>query len=189
VFALSRPLDRIRFVLGVTVANSALLLASLLSFAFLPSGAGHIAVLVIMAALIWWWFSLHARRFVAAGRGLFWPAAMALVGFGSFALSYTLIAALWSVPEVQIEAFRTGGSDYTKHVETSAALIGMGRLFAGWVGAAGAIVFAGFLAVVMGFVALASGFVSLAALLMSSGGPVTLLRKDLFREIPRMMKR
>jgi hypothetical protein len=65
----------------------------------------------------------------------------------------------------------------------------MGRLVAGWVGAAGAIVLAGFLAVVMGFVALASGFVSLAALLISSGSPVSVPRKDLFREIPRMMKR
>jgi hypothetical protein len=189
MFALSRPLDRIRFVLGVAVANSAILLVGLASFAFLPIGAGHIAVFVIMAALIWWWFSLHARRFTGAGRGLFWPAAMAIAGFATFALSYTLIAALWSVPEVQQEAFRTGGSDYTKHIETSAALLGLGRWFAGWVGTAGAILFAGFLAVVMGFVALMTGFVSFAALLMSSGGKQMLPGRDLFREIPRMMKR
>jgi hypothetical protein len=189
MFALARPLDRIRFVLGVTVANSAILLASLLSFVFLPSGAGHIAVLVVMAALIWWWFSLHARRFAGAGRGLFWPGAMAFTGFASFALSYGIIAALWSVPEVQQEAFRTGGTDYTRHVETSAALIGLGRFVAGWVGAAGAVIIAGFLAVVMGVFALSSGFVSLAALLMTSGGHAVPARKDLFREIPRMLKR
>jgi hypothetical protein len=187
--ALSRPLDRIRFVLGVAVANSAMLLTSLLSFAFLPSGAGHIAVLVIMAALIWWWFSLHARRFVGAGRGLFWPGSMALIGFATFALSYTIIAALWSVPEVQQEAFRTGGNDYTKHIETSAALLGLGRWVAGWVGAAGAILLAGFLAMVMGLVALTAGFVTLAGLLMSSARVAVLPKRDLFREIPRMLKR
>jgi hypothetical protein len=187
--ALSRPLDRFRFVLGVAVANSAILFVSLLSFAFLPSGAGHIAVLVVMAALIWWWFSLHARRFSGAGRGVFWPATFALIGFGAFAVSYTIIAALWSVPEVQQEAFRTGGSDYTRHVETSAAIIGLGRWFAGFVGAAGAILLAGFLATVMGLVALLTGFVSLAALLMSSSSAPQFAKKDLFREIPRMLKR
>lgn len=189
MFALSRPLDRVRFVLGVAVANSAILLASLTSFAFLPSGSGHIAVLILMGALIWWWFSLHARRFVGAGRGTFWPAATALIGFGVFALCYTIIAALWSVPEVQQEAFRTGGSDYTRHVETNAAIIGLGRWFAAWVGAAGAILLSGFLAVVMGVVALATGFVSLAGLLMGSGARTALPRPDLIRDIPRMFKR
>lgn len=189
MFALNRPLDRIPFVLGVTVANSAILFVSLAAFAFLPSGAGHIAVMVIMSALMWWWFSLHARRFGGAGRGLFWPSAMALIGFGVFALSYTTIAALWSVPEVQQEAFRTGGSDYTKHVETSAALVGLGRWFAGWVGAAGAVLIAGFLATVMGLVAFATSFVSLAAILLPSRGAPALPRRDLFREIPRMLKR
>jgi uncharacterized membrane protein YhaH (DUF805 family) len=188
MFSLSRPIGRIRFVLGVGVANSLIILATLISFAFLPSGAGHIAVLVVMAALLWWWFSLHARRFLDAGRGLFWPAAMGLLCFGVFALSYGVIAALWSVPEVQQEAFRTGGSDYTKHVETSAALLGLGRWFAGWVGAAGAVMLAGFLAMLMGFVALLSGFVTLAGLLMSSGAPRILPPPNAFRTIPRSVR-
>jgi hypothetical protein len=189
MFSLARPLGRIPFVVGVAAANSAMVLATLVSFVFLPSGAGHIAVLLIMAALVWWWFSLHARRFAGAGKGRFWPGAMALIGYGAFAASYTLIAALWSVPEVQQEAFRTGGNDYTRHVETSAALIGLGRLLAGWAGAAGAIVLASIMGVVMSLTALASGFVSFAALVMPSGSAAALSRNDLFRDIPRTLKR
>jgi hypothetical protein len=184
-----QPLGRIRFLVGLTAANSLILLVTLVSFAFLPTGSGHVAVLVIMGALIWWWYSLHARRFAGAGRGRFWPGAFALMGFATFALSYTIIAALWSSPEVQAEAFRTGGSDYRKHVETSETLIGMGRWFASWAGAAGAVLLAGFLAIVMGGVALLTGFVSAAALLMSSHTPVQVRGNDLFREIPRMFKR
>jgi hypothetical protein len=168
MFALDRPLDRIPFALGVTVANSAILLAILLSFAFLPSGAGHLAVFVIVGALMWWWFALHARRFRAAGRGFAWPALAAAGCFLTFAVSYGLIAALWSVPEVQQEAFRTGGSDYTRHVETWTELAMFGRWMAGWFGAATAIVISGLLATIMGLVALASGVFSMIAMLLPS---------------------
>jgi hypothetical protein len=183
MFSLSRPLGRIPFVLGVGVANSALVLATLLSFAFLPSGAGHVAVFIMMGALMWWWFSLHARRFAGAGRSLFWPGAMAAVAFGTFVLSYGIVAALWSVPEVQQEAFRTGGSDYTRHVETSAALVEFGRWTMGWIGAAGAVVLSGALAVGMGLVACLTGIVSFAALLLPSGSAQ--VASDPFRSIPR----
>ncbi len=171
MFSLAKPLGRIPFVLGVGAANSALVLAALVSFAFLPSGAGHIAVIVVMGALLWWWFSLHARRFAGAGRSLFWPAAMAAIAFATFVVSYGIIAALWSVPEVQQEAFRTGGSDYTRHVETSAALVGFGRWAMSWIGAAGAIALSGALAMLMGLVACVTGLVSLAALMLPSGSP------------------
>jgi hypothetical protein len=183
MFSLARPLGRIPFVMGVGVANSALVLAALVSFAFLPSGAGHVAVLVVIGALMWWWFSLHARRFRGAGRSLFWPGAMAAVAFATFAVSYGIIAALWSVPEVQQEAFRTGGSDYTRHVETSAALLSLGRWTMSWVGAAGAVVLSGALAVGMGLVACVTGVVSFAALLLPSGSAQ--IAADPFRSIPR----
>jgi hypothetical protein len=189
MFPSSRPIGRIPFVLGVGAANSLILLAALISFAFLPSGAGHVAVLVIMAALIFWWFSLHARRFVGAGRGVAAPAAMAIVSFATFAVSYAAIAALWSVPEVQQEAFRTGGSDYTRHVETSAALVALGRWFAGWVGAAGALMVAGFLAVLMGVVALSTTIVTFIALLLPSSGGSLPVRPVAYRSALGVQKR
>ncbi len=171
MLSLSRPIGRIPFVIGVGLANSALVLAILISFAFLPVGAGHMAVLVIVGALMWWWFALHARRFASAGRGLAWPAIMALVAYGSFALSYAIIAALWSVPEVQQAAFRTGGTDFTKHVETIPLVAETGRWLASWVGAAGAIVVAGLLATGMGVVALVAGVFSVITLLLPAAGP------------------
>jgi hypothetical protein len=163
---LKRPLGRIPFVLGVAAANSALLIAALASFALLPSGAGHMAVLVIMAALMWWWFSLHARRFAGAGGSIGWPAATAATAFATFAVSYLIIAALWSVPAVQEEAFRTGGSDYRGHVETWGAVAEFGRWLGGWVNAAWALTITGILAVVMGVVALATLAVSTVALML-----------------------
>jgi hypothetical protein len=168
MFSLDRPLGRIGFVVGVSIVNSALLLAALASFAFLPSGAGHLAVFVIMGALMWWWFSLHARRFASGGGSIVWPAATAVIAFATFAASYAIIAALWSVPEVQREAFQTGGSDYTRHVETSALLLQLGGWLAGWVGAAWAVAISGMLALVMGLVALGTGVVSIIALMLPS---------------------
>jgi hypothetical protein len=166
MFSLSAPLGRIGFSAGVGVANTALLLTALLSFAFLPSGAGHVAVLVIMAALMTWWFTLHARRFAAMGRGQGWPAAMTAVAYLTFAVSYVIIAALWSVPEVQQAAFQTGGSDFRNHKETLEAISTLGRWMAAGVGAASAIVITGLLAVVMGLVAIAAGVFSLVTLML-----------------------
>ncbi|MGL4242893.1 MAG: hypothetical protein ACRCTI_17405 [Beijerinckiaceae bacterium] len=173
MLSLGRPLDRIPFVFGVTAANSAILLAVLLSFAFLPTGAGHIAVMIVVGALMWWWFALHARRFASAGQGIGWPVMAGLTCFLTFAVSYAIIAALWSVPEVQQEAFRTGGSDYTKHIETSAALVGFGRWMTGWVGAASSVVIAGLLATLMSLVALASGVFSFVAMLLPNRSSAT----------------
>jgi hypothetical protein len=166
MLSLSRPIGRIPFLIGVGLANSALVLAVLLAFAFLPVGAGHMAVLVIVGALMWWWFSLHARRFAGTGRGASWPAIMAIVAYGTFALSYGVIAALWSVPEVQQAAFQTGGSDFTKHVETIPLVLDLGRWLASWVGAAGAIILAGLLATAMGVVSLVAGVFSVVTLLL-----------------------
>lgn len=176
MFAVSRPIGRLPFLFAVSTVNSLLLLAVLLAFTFMPSGAGHMAVLVIIAAFMGWWFSLHARRFVGAGRGLFWPLMAALVCFGTFAMSYAIIAALWSVPEVQQEAFRTGGSDYTRHIETSALVVATGKWLAGWAGAAGSIALTGFLAMLMGLVALGSCILTFAAMLLPSGMSAPLLR-------------
>jgi uncharacterized membrane protein HdeD (DUF308 family) len=81
-------------------------------------------------------------------------------------VSYAVIAALWSVPEVQQAAFRTGGSDFTRHVETWQAVAGFGQLIAGAVGAASAIVIAGLLATLMGAAAVASGVFSFVAMLL-----------------------
>jgi hypothetical protein len=175
MLSLTRPLGRVPFILGVSLANSALLLVILLSFAFLPSGAGHIAVLVIVGALMGWWFSLHARRFATAGRSVGWPAMVAAVCFLTFAVSYLTIAALWSVPDVQQAAFRTGGSDYTRHVESWAVVSETGRWLAGWLGATTAVLFSGFLAMVMSVVALASAFFSVIALVLPSRNPAPML--------------
>jgi hypothetical protein len=169
VLSLSAPLGRFVFAAGVGVANTALFVMALASFAFLPSGEGHIAVLVIMGALMMWWFSLHARRFADAGWGVGWPAAVAVMAYGTFAVSYLIVAALWSVPEVQQEAFRTGGGDYRQHRETFEALTTLGRWLAGGIGAAWAVVLTGFLAVVMGLVSIGAGVFSLVALMLPSG--------------------
>jgi hypothetical protein len=166
MFSLNRPLGRIPFVIGTSFVDSVLLLATLLAFAFMPSGNGHIGVLIIMAALMGWWFSLHARRFATSGYGFGWPLVVASAGFLTFAMAYGVNAALWSVPDVQQEAFRTGGTDFTRHVETSAALLGLGRWFAAWIGVAGALVLSGFMAILMGLVAFLSGVFSFVALVL-----------------------
>lgn len=176
MFSLNQPIGRVPFALGVGAANSLILFAILIVFAFMPSGTGHVAVLVLIAALMAWWFSLHARRFAGAGRSLVWPLVMVLVCYGTFAISYGIIAALWSVPEVQQEAFRTGGSDHTRHVETSAVVIGLGKWLAGVAGAAGALALTGVLALLMALVAMVSGVVSVIALVLPSRSNLPLLR-------------
>jgi hypothetical protein len=73
MFSLNRPLGRIPFVIGTSFVDSVLLLATLLAFAFMPSGNGHIGVLIIMAALMGWWFGdLRRQATGSAGRWL-WP--------------------------------------------------------------------------------------------------------------------
>jgi hypothetical protein len=176
MFSLSAPLGRMPFAFGVSIANTVILLAALASFAFLPAGAGHAAVLIIMGALMWWWFTLHARRFAATGRGAAWPALMAAAAFLTFAVSYIVIAALWSVPEVQEAAFRTGGSDYRHHKETLEALATLGRWMASGVGAASAIVTSGLLAMLMGLVSLAAGLFSLVTLMLPAAASAPMPR-------------
>jgi hypothetical protein len=171
MLSLSAPLGRIGFAGGVGAANTAMFVVALVSFGFLPSGAGHIAVLVVMGALMAWWFSLHARRFATTGRGAAWPGVMTAVAYLTFAISYVIIAALWSVPEVQQEAFRTGGGDYRQHKETIEALATLGRWLADGVGAASAIVMTGLLAMLMVAVSIMAGVFSLVTLFLPGAGP------------------
>jgi hypothetical protein len=169
---LTKPLGRIPFLAGITALNSVILLAVILAFSFRPSGAGHGAALVIVGALQALWLVLHSRRFADAGRTKTWPLLMTLLCFGSFAIGYMITAALWSSPEIQQEAFRTAGgiagAGPIAHHESNALIIEGGRIIAGFLGAAGAVVLSGLVVTALGGVAMLSGAFSVFALLLPS---------------------
>ena len=98
------PLGRIAFIIHVSLLNLVILVAVLIALTFQPSGGGHWAVLIVVGALQYLWFVLHARRFRDSGRGASWPRIFGLACFASFVLGYLLIAALWSSSEVQAAA-------------------------------------------------------------------------------------
>jgi hypothetical protein len=163
------PLGRLAFFSQVSLLNIVILIAALLALTFQPSGGGHLAVLIVVGALQYVWFVLHGRRFRDAGRGLYWPRLMGLASFASFALGYLLIAVLWSSPEVQAEAFRTGGglaSGTARHIETNPLVIESGRAITSFFGTAGALVLSGLAVAGMVLVAIAGGVFSVASLIL-----------------------
>lgn len=171
MFNPSRPLGRLPFFGGLSAVNTAILVAATAALTILPAGAGHVAVIVVVGGLQAVWFALHARRFADAGHGPGWPLGMTLALFAIFAGGYLLVASLWSVPEVQQEAFRTaGGIGGGRHayVETSEAIIAAGRALASVMGAAGAVLFTGVAVFVMGLAAAVSAVFSIVALALPS---------------------
>jgi len=172
VFQLSRPLARLPFFAGLCAMNAAIIVSASAALTILPSGAGHLAVLTVMGALHAGWFLLHARRFADAGRSAVWPFGVTLAGFSSFAVGYLLIAALWSVPEVQEAAFRTAGGvggGYSAHVETNQLVIDAGRAVAALLGAAGSLLVTGIVAASLAIVAAFSAAFSIVSLLLPGG--------------------
>eukprot|EP01036_Dinobryon_divergens_P036715 gene36715-47862_t len=135
-------------------------------------GSGHIAALVVVGALQALWLVLHSRRFADAARPRTWPLLMTLLCFGSFAIGYMIMAALWSSPEIQQEAFRTAGAiagaGQTAHHESNALIIEGGRAIARLLGTAGAVVLSGVVVTTLAGVAALSGGFSLFALLLPS---------------------
>jgi hypothetical protein len=170
VLSMMRPMGRLSFLLSISGVNIAVLIAVLLSLTFRPSGGGHLAVLIVVGSLQWLWMTLHIRRFADAGRGPGWSIAMFLLCFGVFTVGYGMMAALWSSPEIQQEAFRTGGgiaaNGAVSHVETSAMLVEAGRIIASMVGLGGALVLSGMIVFALGAVAFISGCFSMIALLL-----------------------
>jgi hypothetical protein len=173
LFNLARPLGRIGFLIWLTPVNTVLFIVTGFALFLHPTGAGHIATLIIVAALIYWWFMLHARRFADAGKGSGAAGLMAIVGFASFALGHLIMAALWATPEVKAEAFRTGGgiggSGVMDHVETLPFLIDGGKAITAAIGVAGSLALSGAVLIVLGLVSAAGLAFSFYTLLLSGG--------------------
>jgi hypothetical protein len=169
VLSMSRPMGRLPFMIAISGMNIVILLAVLLALALRPTGGGHLAVLIAVGSLQFIWMTLHARRFLDAGKGAGWPIAMYLLCFGAFALGYIILASLWASPEVQREAFRTAGGiagngAVMGHEETLQFLVDGGRVIAASFGAAGAVVLSGFILIGLAITAFVSGCFSLLAL-------------------------
>ena len=171
--SLTQPLGRARFFVGVSFINIVILIAVVTAFTFRPAGGGHMAVLIVIGALQAIWFVLHSRRFADAGRGYGWPLLMFLICFGSFALGYLIMAALWSSPDIQREAFRTAGGlaggGMVDHVETSALIMGAGQFIASVFGFAGGVILSGIVVFGLGVTSLVSVGFSCVALFLSGG--------------------
>jgi hypothetical protein len=176
---LTQPLSRARFLVGVSLINIVILITVIAALTFRPAGGGHMAVLVVVGALQTVWFVLHSRRFADSGRGYGWPLVMFLICFGSFAVGYLIMAALWSSPDIQREAFRTAGGlaggGMVDHTETSALIISGGHLIASVFGFAGGVIISGLVIVGMGLVSLVSVGFSFFALILSGGAARTSL--------------
>lgn len=171
MFSLSRPLGRLSFFAGLCAVNTAIIVTAGIALAMLPASGAGMALLVVMTALQAVWLVLHARRFADAGRGPGWPLAFALTGFAVFAVGYLVSASLWSVPEVQQEAFRTAGGiggGLRDTVETNPLLLDAGRALASILGAAGAVVVTGLIFILFLIVAAASAVFSTVALILPS---------------------
>ncbi|MCA3565601.1 MAG: hypothetical protein IOC90_14435 [Methylocystis sp.] len=165
---IARPMGRIPFFATVSILNTVILFAVITSLGLRPAGAGHAAVLIIVGTLQAIWFVLHARRFNDAGKSAFWPVVVTGLAFAGFALGYLVLAALWSSPEYQREAFRTAGG-IADHVESNPGLIEAGRLMVDLIGIAGALFLSGAIWLGMGLIALICGFFSLFALVLPGG--------------------
>jgi hypothetical protein len=175
LFNLARPLGRIGFLFWLTPVNTMLFVVIGFALFLHPTGAGHIATLIIVAALLYWWFSLHARRLADAGKGPGAAALMAVVGFASFALGHLVMAALWATPEVKAEAFRTGGGiggglgGIMDRVETLPFLIDGGKAITAALGVAGSLALSGAVLAALGLVSVAGAAFSAYALLLTGG--------------------
>jgi hypothetical protein len=174
VLSMSRPMGRLPFMIAISGMNIVILLSVLLALAWRPTGGGHLAVLIAVGSLQFIWMTLHARRFLDAGKGPGFSIAMFLLCFGAFALGYIILASLWASPEVQREAFRTAGGltgngVMDSHLETSMFLVDSGRMIASSIGVAAAAVLSGMILVGLGLVAFIGGCFSLIALLLPGG--------------------
>jgi hypothetical protein len=87
--------------------------------------------------------------------------------FVAFLISYLVMAGLSATPEVQREAFRTGGSLDTTP-ETSLLVSAFGGLLLGWVGAAAGWFIAGAMVIGQAMLGIASGLFSLVCLIPGS---------------------
>jgi hypothetical protein len=166
MLSMLRPLGRLPFLVGVSGLNIIILFAVAVSLAFRPTGAGHLAVLITVAGLQYVWMTLHARRFLDAGRGPTVPILMFLLCLGVFAIGYLTLASLWASPEVQREAFRTAGGITGSGVvagreETLQFLVDGGRIIAASIGLAGAVVLSGFILIGLAITAFVSGCFSI----------------------------
>ncbi len=172
MFSLSRPLGRLPFLAGVSVVNIAIAAVATLALTMLPVSGFSMAAFVLVAALQGAWLVLHARRFADSGRGSAWPIGFALVCFAVFAFGYVLSASLWSVPEVQQEAFRTaggiGGNPRTA-METYVVIAETGRALVDFLGAAAALIVTGLVALLFIVVAAVSAVFSTVTALLASG--------------------
>lgn len=108
-----------------------------------PAAGGSLAFLILMAALFWVWFSIHARRRADAGLSRGWAAGVALAIYAGFAVGYLILAALWAVPEPQRDAFVTGGVMTSRPEALDGALWSLGGLFYAALGKAGALALSG----------------------------------------------
>jgi hypothetical protein len=173
VFQLGKPMNRWQFAATTIPLNGVIAFAALVALAFRPVGAGHIAVLVVVGALQYVWFVLHARRFADAGKRLWLPSLAFAACFLTFAVSYLILAALWSSPDIQREVFRTGGGigsyDPSSHIETLGSVIAIGQSMLSLFGAAGSAVLSGFIILMLGLVALGAGVFSVVAFILPSG--------------------
>jgi hypothetical protein len=172
VLSMSRPLGRLPFLLGVSGLNIIILFAAVVSLAFRPTGGGHLAVLIGIGGLQYAWMTLHARRFLDAGKGPAVPIVMFLLCLGVFITGYLTLASLWASPEVQREAFRTAGGitgsgALIHHEETIQFLVDAGRMIATSFGAAGAVVLSGFILVGLAITTFVSGCFSVFAFALS----------------------
>jgi uncharacterized membrane protein YhaH (DUF805 family) len=135
MFSPRGALARIPFLLAVTAVNTAAIAIWLATLFIQPKGAGHYVAIGLFALVHWLWFAAHARRLADAGK----PVALAALAAGglfvAFLLTYLVMAGLSATPEVQREAFRTGGSLDTTP-ETSMLVNAFGHFLLGWVGAA-----------------------------------------------------
>jgi hypothetical protein len=170
MFSLSKPIGRLKFLALLTPVNIAIFVAASSALAFRPTGGGHLAVLIVVGALQALWFLLHSKRFADAGRGRVWPIAAFAICFLTFALGYVIMAALWSSPEIQREAFRTGGKvvdgGFVEHIETNPLLLELGRNFKTMLGSAGAVILSGLVVSGMAIVSIMSFIFSCVALVL-----------------------
>jgi hypothetical protein len=174
VLSMSRPMGRLPFLVGVSGLNIIILFAVAASLAFRPTGAGHLAVLIVVVGLQYAWMTMHARRFLDSGRGPAVPILMFLLCLGVFITGYLTLASLWASPEVQREAFRTAGGItgsgvIVSHEETLQFLVDGGRIIAASFGVAGAVVLSGFVLIGLAITAFVSGCFSIISAVLPTG--------------------
>lgn len=160
-------MGRLPFFITVSAVNTVAVAVWLATLFLQPKGGGHYVALALFALVHWLWFAAHARRLADAGkpRGL---AALAAGGlFVAFLISYLVVAGLSATPEVQREAFRTGGSLDTTP-ETSMLVNAFGGLMLGWVGAAAGWFITGAMVVGQMMLAGVSGVFSMVCLIPGS---------------------